>query len=143
MKPRIEVALEPKSYEIEFLNQQILNFNRNRVGEGDYRYLATFLRSAGDQIGGGVVGATYWQWLYIDVLWIHESFRGSGYGDALLATIEQEAMKRGCQYAYLDTFSFQAPEFHQKRGYVIFGELPNFPEGHRRFFLKKELEKTL
>lgn len=52
-------------------------------------------------------------------------------------------MKRGCQYAYLDTFSFQAPEFYQKRGYVIFGELPNFPEGHHRFFLKKELGKTL
>lgn len=83
---------------------------------------------------------TYWQWLCIVVLWVHESFRGAGYGKALLAAAEQEAVKRGCQYAYLDTFSFQALEFYQKRGYVVFGELPNFPQGHSRYFLKKELK---
>ncbi|PLZ04647.1 GNAT family N-acetyltransferase, partial [Fischerella thermalis] len=85
-------------------------------------------------IVGGLIGETYWQWLYVDVLWVHELFRGKGYGDILLATAEQEAVKRGCQYAYLDTFSFQAPEFYRKRGYVVFGELPNFPQGYSRFF---------
>jgi GNAT superfamily N-acetyltransferase len=88
---------------------------------------------------GGFVGETYWQWLYVDVLWVQESFRGEGYGDTLLATAEQEAVKRGCKYAYLDTFSFQAPDFYQERGYVIFGELIDFPQGYSRFFLKKDL----
>ncbi|GAQ00024.1 hypothetical protein NIES2104_65890 [Leptolyngbya sp. NIES-2104] len=39
----------------------------------------------------------------------------------------------------MDTFSFQAPEFYQKLGYTVFGELPDFPIGHRRLFLKKVL----
>lgn len=139
-QPRIEVAVEPRSDEIEFITQQIIKFNNNRAGsEGNYKPLAIFLRDSDDHLMGGLVGETYWQWLYVDVLWVHGSFRGEGYGDALLAAAEQEAVKRGCQYAYLDTFSFQAPEFYQKRGYIVFGELPNFPQGYRRYFLKKEL----
>lgn len=137
---RIDVAKEPKPDEIEFVTQKIIDFNRNRAGEGNYRHLVIFLRDSDEAIVGGLVGETYWQWLYIDVFWIDEFYRGRGYGDCLLATAEQEAIRRGCQYAYLDTFSFQAPEFYQKRGYVIFGELPVFPVGYSRFFLKKVLQ---
>ena len=139
-QPKIEVALEPRPDEIAFITQQIIKFNNNRTdSEGNYKPLAIFLRDADNQIMGGLVGETCWQWLYVDVLWVHGSLRGAGYGEALLAAAEQQAMKRGCQYAYLDTFSFQAPEFYQKRGYIVFGELPNFPQGYRRYFLKKEL----
>ncbi len=136
---RIEVAVNPQIDDIEFLTQQIINFNRNRVGEGNYKHLAIFLRDSDEHVVGGLIGETYLQWLYVDVLWVHESFRGEGYGDTLLATAEREAVKRGCRYAYLDTFSFQAPEFYQKHGYVIFGELSDFPHGYSRFFLKKAL----
>lgn len=137
--PRIEIPVDLKLDEIEFVNQQILKFNRSRVGEGNYKLLVIFLRDSDSHIVGGLLGETYWQWLHVDVLWVHELFRGEGYGDKLLTTAEQEAVNRGCQYAYLDTFSFQAPEFYQKRGYVVFGELPNFPQGYKRYFLKKEL----
>lgn len=96
--------------------------------------------AAGENLVGGLVGATYCQWLYVDVFWIHESYRGGGTGTSLLAAAEQEAARRGCQYAYLDTFSFQAPEFYKKLGYVVFGELPDFPAEHSRIFLKKVLQ---
>jgi GNAT superfamily N-acetyltransferase len=138
-QPRIEIAVEPQPDEVEFVIRQIVSFNSSRAGEGNYSHLTIFLRDSDNQIVGGLIGTTYWQWLYVEVLWVHESLRGEGYGDALLATAEQEAVKRGCQYAYLDTFSFQAPKFYRKRGYVVFGELPNFPQGYSRFFLKKEL----
>ena len=144
MEPlRLEIAVDPQPHEIEFLMQQIINFNTNRVGEGNYERLAIFLKDSSQNIMGGLAGETYWQWLYIDVLWIHESFRGKKYGDALLSAAEQAAVARGCHYAYLDTFSFQALAFYQKRGYVIFGELPDFPQGYTRFFLKKEFQNTL
>ncbi|HEY9636555.1 MAG TPA: GNAT family N-acetyltransferase [Coleofasciculaceae cyanobacterium] len=89
--------------------------------------MTLFLRDSDENLLGGLIGSTYWQWLYIDIFWVHESCRGEGDGDSLLAAAEQEAVRRGCRYAHLDTFSFQAPEFYQKRGYVIFGELPDFP----------------
>jgi GNAT superfamily N-acetyltransferase len=138
-QPKIEIATEPQAKEIELITQQLVNFNASHAGADDYQSLVIFLRDSDRSVIGGLVGETYWQWLYVDVLWVHEAFRHGGYGSALLATAEQEAIQRGCQYAYLDTFSFQAPKFYQKRGYAIFGELPNFPNGYTRFFLKKEL----
>lgn len=136
---KIEIAETPTSDETEFIVQQLLKFNSRCAGEGNFKALTIFLRDADENLVGGLLGATYWQWLYIDIFWIHKSCRGEGYGDTLLAAAEQEAVRRGCKYAHLDTFSFQAPEFYQKRGYVVFGELPDFPQGYHRFFLKKEL----
>ncbi len=52
---------------------------------------------------------------------------------------ENEALARGCHGAYLDTFSFQAPDFYQKLGYEIYGKLDDFPKGHCRYFLRKKL----
>ena len=140
-QPRVEIAVAPQPDDVEFVIQQIINFNSSRVGGGNYKPLAIFLRDDDNQVVGGLIGETYWQWLYVDVLWLQESFRGEGYGDTLLAAAEQEAAKRGCQYAYLDTFEFQAPEFYQNRGYIVFGELKDFPEGYSRYFLKKKLHE--
>lgn len=137
---KIEIAEEPKLDETEFIVQQLIQFNSCCAGEGNFRQLAVFLRDADENLVGGLIGSTYWRWLYVDVFWIHESYRGGGCGTSLLAAAEQEAVKRGCQYAYLDTFSFQAPDFYQKLGYIVFGELPDFPAGHSRFFLKKVLQ---
>ena len=60
-QPRIEVALEPRPDEIEFITQQIIKFNNNRTdSEGDYKPLAIFLRDADNQVMSGLVGETYW-----------------------------------------------------------------------------------
>lgn len=64
---------------------------------------------------------------------------GEGLGTRLLALAEEEGIKRGCISAYLDSMSFQAPDFYLKRGYEIWGELEDFPVGHRRTFLQKKL----
>jgi hypothetical protein len=57
----------------------------------------------------------------------------------LLAAGEEEAMRRGCANACLETFSFQALPFYEKRGYVVFGRLPDFPPGGAKYFLAKPL----
>ena len=40
--------------------------------------------------------------------------------------------------AWLDTFSFQGPEFYPKFGYREFGRL-DYPPDHQRIFLQKRL----
>jgi GNAT superfamily N-acetyltransferase len=75
----------------------------------------------------------------VDLLWVKAELRGRGYGRQLLARAEEEARTRGAKNIYLDTFSFQSPDFYKKQGYEIFGELDDYPAGHQRFFLKKHL----
>ena len=88
---------------------------------------------------GGLRGNTGWEWLYVDTLAVAEHLRGQDWGTRLLAAAEQEAVRRGCHSAYLDTFDFQALPFYQKQGYAIFGTLAHFPGEHTRYFLQKAL----
>jgi hypothetical protein len=60
-------------------------------------------------------------------------------GRRLLEAIEDEARKRGCRWAHLDTFSYQARPFYERLGYELFATLDDYPPGHQRFFLKKPL----
>jgi hypothetical protein len=56
-----------------------------------------------------------------------------------LEATEAEAKRRGCRFAELETFSFQALDFYKKNGYTVFGELDQVAGGHRWYFLKKSL----
>ena len=86
-----------------------------------------------------MIGATYWEWFYLDLLWVKDELRGSGYGHRLLRLAEDKARQRGAKNVYLDTFSFQVPNFYKQHGYQVFGELANFPSGHQRYFFTKQL----
>jgi GNAT superfamily N-acetyltransferase len=125
--------------EWELIGGGINDFNTEQAGEDHGKNLCFVLKAPGGEIAGGVIGATYWDWLYVNLMWLKEELRGHGYGYQLLMMAEQEARQRGAKHAYLDTFSFQAPEFYKKYGYEVFGVLEDFPAGHRRYFLKKEL----
>ena len=117
----------------------ISDYNTQKAGDDLGKNLCFVLYSPEKEIAGGVIGATYWDWLYINLMWIQSELRGRGYGHQLLTLAEEEARKRGARHSYLDTFSFQAPGFYKKHGYQVFGELPNFPAGHTRYFLTKDL----
>ena len=125
--------------EWEIIGGGINAFNQQQGGEDNAKSVCFVLQSRDGAIIGGVIGSTYWDWLHVNLMWIKEEFRGHGYGHRLLTHAEDEARQRGAKYAYLDTFSFQAPEFYKKHGYEVFGELKNFPAGHQRYFLKKQL----
>ena len=117
----------------------IHQYNRDRAGDGQGKILCFVLRSPDQELVGGIIGETHWDWFYINLMFIKEDLRGCGYGHRLLTLAEEEARKRGARNAYLDTFSFQAPDFYKKHGYEIFGTLQDFPAGHQRFYLKKQL----
>lgn len=107
---------------------------------GDSRF-AVLLREGNGRLLGGVIAKAGRGWLNIGTMWVDASVRGQGFGRQLIETAEAEAVRRGCHSAYLDTFSFQAPAFYQKMGYEIFGTLEAFPNEHKRFFMRKSLQK--
>lgn len=117
----------------------ISRYNTQQAGEDQAQSLCFVVQGPDEEIVAGVIGATYWNWLHIDLMWVKDELRGRGYGQRLLAMAEEEARRRGAKHVYLDTFSFQAPEFYKKYGYRVFGELADFPAGHTRYFMTKEL----
>ena len=117
----------------------ISDFNRQHAGDDNPRRLCFVVKGLDQVIVGGVIGITYWDWLSIDLIWVKEELRGRGYGHRLLTLIEDAARQRGARHVHLDTFSFQAPDFYKRHGYRVFGELQDFPPGHTRYYLTKEL----
>jgi GNAT superfamily N-acetyltransferase len=115
------------------------DYNIQQAGDDRGKTLCFVLRAPEQEIVGGVIGATHWDWLHIDLMWVREELRGRGYGHRLLTLAEEEGRRRGAKNAYLDTFSFQAPDFYKQHGYRVFGELEGFPAGHRRLYLTKQL----
>ena len=108
------------------------------LGKVEFRPLTITLRE-GSKIVGGLVGETFLGWLYVSALWVADDFGGHGYGTRIMQAAEKEARRRGMTGVYLDTLSFQAPEFYAKLGYREFGRLDNFPAGHDRRWLAKAL----
>ena len=76
------------------------------------RALNVFINEKGIIIGG-LIGLTYWNWLYIDSLWVDIKHRGKGIGTKILETAEQEARLRGCIGIYSQRFyDYSAPIAH-------------------------------
>lgn len=137
---RLEQDENPQAGDIQVLSRQVFDYNTAQVGYNDAQRLTFFIRDRDDQIAGGVCGYTYWGWLAVDLLWVHEDLRGKGWGKRLLQAAEGEAIARGCHHALLDTMSFQAPGFYEQQGYVLYGVLEDFPGEHQRLYYKKRME---
>jgi GNAT superfamily N-acetyltransferase len=136
---RVTLHDAPPREEVDFLEAQINAYNIARTGRDDGVELALFLRDQSGTITGGLYGWTWGGWLEVRFLWLREDLRGQHRGTALLRAAEEEAVRRGCTRAFLDTYSFQAPGFYAKLGYREFGVLEGFPGLHRRHFVWKDL----
>lgn len=139
MSYTLHLERKPSDSDVSVLMNGIHNHNTQHSGAGEAQTLAIFLRDEKGDVVGGVYGWTAFGWLRIDVLWVREDLRGRGFGKQLLAAAEAEGIGRGCHYATLDSFSFQAPDLYKKNGYVEFAVLDHIAGNQRWHFLKKDL----
>ena len=141
MEQEYNIVYEDKPEEAAWgiIGRSLSAYNKEKVGNVESQRLCFVVRAPDETIVGGVLGELYWGWLHLDLLWVKEELRGRGLGHRLLTLVEDEARKRGAKNVYLDTFSFQAPDFYEQHGYQVFGELVDFPPGHQRYFLTKQL----
>jgi ribosomal protein S18 acetylase RimI-like enzyme len=103
--------------------------------------MSFFIRDERAAIVAGLYGWTWGGACEIRDLWVRKDMRRRGYGKALVAAAEHEAIVRGCALMALDTHSFQAPAFYQRLGFEIIGSHQNYPHGHAKHYLRKMLNK--
>lgn len=129
----------PSSEDVAILGQGLTAHSLPHTPAPGFQPIASFMRDETGKLVGGVWGYLNWNWLSVNFVWLSEDLRGDGYGKQLLLALEDEARTRGCQFAHLDTFSYQARPFYEKLGYEVFATLEEYPPGQQRFFMKKTL----
>jgi GNAT superfamily N-acetyltransferase len=137
--PLFDLTDAPSEGDLAAIGEGLTAFNAADIGPSKRRSLAVLIRNEGGKTIGGISGYTAWGWLFTAWLFVPETLRGQGIAGKLLEAAEAEAIARGCQGAWIDTFNPQALRAYQRQGYAIFGELPDFPLGRSRYFLQKKL----
>jgi GNAT superfamily N-acetyltransferase len=120
-------------------------FNRTLFGAeppGEDLAIAVRDQNTDDAIGG-LWGRTAGGWLAIELIFIPEALRGQGVATRLVGMAEQEAVRRGCHSAWLDTLNPRALTLYERLGYARFGELKDYPRGQSRHFLQKRLKPAV
>jgi GNAT superfamily N-acetyltransferase len=129
----------PELEAVQVIQRGLHAYNQRMGGPYEREPVTVLARNAAGAVQGGLLGLTYWNWLFIDWLWLAEEHRGQGLGGDLLERAEAVARGRGCTEVYTDTFDFNAPGFWLRHGYAEFGRLEEMPPGHRRLWFRKTL----
>jgi GNAT superfamily N-acetyltransferase len=120
----------------------LIAYNVARFGESGREKLAIRLCGDDGEINGGLVGYTARDWLYIEMLFVPEDMRGKGMAGTLLQMAEDEAKRRGCIGAFIDTMSPDALGVYRRYGYETIGSLGEFAGGHTFTWLKKRFQPS-
>jgi GNAT superfamily N-acetyltransferase len=135
---RLSIEDNPSWQDREFIDEELGEYNAPFLRNPGFDYFGIFVRDQTNTIRAGLIGNCYAGWLFINLLWVHSTARRAGIGSKLVAEAERRAIAFGCHSAYVDTFSFQGPDFYPKFGYEVFAIL-DYPPDQTRIFLRKRL----
>ena len=137
----VQVTADLQGDEFGFLRGKLDEFNEEVFGPTKVSEFGLAIRDDQGEVVGGLIGSVLWNWLHVHVIWVSKELRGQDYGSKLLKEAESEAIRRGCKFAKLHTFSFQAKPFYERHGYSVIAETEDFPEGHTQYLMFKQLNE--
>jgi GNAT superfamily N-acetyltransferase len=138
---RIEINETPQEVDYQAILAPLREYNQAQTGLIGTEKLAILIKDDAGATQGGLYAKISGQWLFVELLVVPEVARGQGLGAKLMDKVEALAREKGCQGIWLDTFSFQAPDFYRRLGFSIFGELKDYPvTGYNRFFMQKRFD---
>jgi len=135
----VEVEDVPDGATRQLMDQGLDEYNDSKAGGDNSQDLWVIARDSAGTVQGGVKAKTFYSWMFIDWLWVSKSAQGVGIGSLLMEKAEAVARERGCIGAYVDTFSFHAPDFYRSSGYEEFGRIEELPPGHACIWLRRHL----
>ena len=140
MNPIVILTDAPDSAGKDAAGAALYDYNVACTGVADRRPVAAIATDpVSGEVLGGLWGRTELGLLFLDMFFLPETLRGQDVGHRLLDQVEAEAQRRGCQHAFVETSSFQAPGFYLRHGYTEFGRVPFALPGQARIFLTKAL----
>lgn len=136
----IRVTTSPTEGDIGEIHEMLKEYNLAKREKSENVPLGIFVEEDGKKLAG-LTGEIFGNWLLIKYLFVGEPLRGQGVGKSLIERAEAEARTRGAKYAFVDTFSFQAPGFYKKLGYKEVFTLNEYPYTGSRTYYTKELSR--
>ncbi|MGY2064871.1 GNAT family N-acetyltransferase [Blastococcus sp. SYSU DS0619] len=109
------------------LSRELEAHNSAASGVADQFELTVQAIDVDGELVGGLSGWTWGTCAGVAMLWIREDARRDGLGSRLLRTAEEAAAQRGCRQMVLSSFTFQAPGFYLRQGYVETGRTEGLP----------------
>ena len=108
---RTESQLDPTDADVSPIDHGLHSYNQRAADLAAIRRFACYARSPDGMLVGGALARWWGTACELQQLWVDEALRRRGIGALLMQRVEATAIERGCRLIYLDTFSFQAPEF--------------------------------
>lgn len=136
---KITSETRPRPEDVAAVENAVYRHNMTLMNDWAFQRVALFLRDDAGRVMGGALGGIWGGWLHLNFLWVTEALRGHGYGSQLLARAEDTARDRRCRGIFLETHSFQARPFYERRGYVVIGQIDDYPTGHDYALMCKHL----
>jgi len=136
---RCEFTDRPSADDLGVVDAGLHLFNLTAADLAAVRPLACFARADSGEVIGGLRARQWGNAVEVQQLWVDEAHRRRGIGARLMHLLEQSAVGRGAAVIYLDTFSFQAPEFYRRCGYQAAARVDGFPDGIGRFLMVKRV----
>ena len=96
----------------QWILDRLVAFNVSRAGPSGFTPYVILLQ--GQATGGplgGLAGMSFYDWFYVELVFVPEDLRHLGWGSRLLGQAEAEAARRNCVGIWLDTYGFQARRF--------------------------------
>lgn len=100
------ITSDGDAHDVHEIHEMLKEYNLRHREASQSVPVGVFLEDETGQKLAGLTGETFGNWLCIQYLFVSEPLRGQRIGSKLLEAAEAEARKRGCKYAFVDTFSF-------------------------------------
>lgn len=91
-----------------------------------------------DNVIAAVVVHMLWGALHIKYVWTHKNHRNKGCATTLMHRVFEYAKEKECPFAFIETMSFQAPEFYKKFGFVLELERKGYAHNTSFCYLRKD-----
>ncbi|MEB3703078.1 GNAT family N-acetyltransferase [Candidatus Bealeia paramacronuclearis] len=140
-KDGIEIMLHENSFTPldEEILKRLRDFNAPYFGSEKAQNF-TLAAHENDVLIGGASGFIKQESCFLNVVFVDDSHRKKGQGQAFMKILEDFAKSKGCTKLDLETFEFQAPAFYEKIGFRVLTTTKNWLRGQTIYLMRKNLK---